>query len=83
MMGWISKRRMQTGSSLNTNKGKKISEKGPLRKIICVINHSDNMFVPDWVKLECGHEASAWGHYRARCTKCRQTIMAENIIRGE
>lgn len=44
--------------------------KGPLKNIVARLRHSDNIFTPDWVRLECGHETYAWGTYRARCTEC-------------
>lgn len=71
-MGWISARKMMTGTSLNTNKGKKISEKGPLRKVVCVINPSDSIFSGDYAELECGHTQYGFGQYRMRCVTCKK-----------
>lgn len=44
----------------------------PLRKILWLIAHSSNIYQPDFVHLECGHEVHAWGQYRARCWRCQQ-----------
>lgn len=69
-MGWISDRFQREGRA---KWGKPMSEekrRAPLRKIEHVIRHRRSMFEPDFVELECGHQVSAWGDLRARCTKC-------------
>ena len=69
-MGWISKRFNSTGRS---KWGKPISEekrRAPLRKIVRVIRGRQGLFDHDYVELECGHPASAYGDFRARCVKC-------------
>lgn len=68
-MGWISKRHMETGGSIGTGPRPE-TLKYPLRKIVCVLRTGTTMFDTDWVKLECGHEAFAFGQFKARCRKC-------------
>ena len=67
-MGWISKRHMQTGGSINRNPSKQ--RKGPLRKIVTTLRHSTGMFDPARVELECGHQVYSHGQFRARCDEC-------------
>ena len=67
-MGWISRRHMQQGGSLNRNPRKQ--RKGPLREIVVVLRESAGIFDPARVKLECGHEVYSHGQFRARCDKC-------------
>jgi hypothetical protein len=72
-MGWISKRCMETGGSIGgRRKGKSYPKDGaPLRKVMgCLVYHG-NIFQPDRVLLECGHEALSWGGVRARCPACK------------
>jgi hypothetical protein len=70
MNGWISKRHMQRGGSLNRHPERQ--RKGPLRKIVRTISYSTGMFDPALVELECGHQCRSHGIYRARCSKCAQ-----------
>ncbi len=44
--------------------------KGPLRRIVAVIRHGDNLFDRNRVRLECGHETLSNGQVKARCEKC-------------
>lgn len=48
--------------------------KGPLRKIVEVINHADSIYGKQRVKLECGHEVcvSAGAIYKGRCRWCKK-----------
>lgn len=69
-MGWISDRHMQSGRSLNPNP--KRQRKGPLKKIVERIRLGQGMFETDRVLLECGHEVSSNGIYKARCSKCAE-----------
>lgn len=69
MMGWIHKRHMQDGGSLNRNPARQ--RKGPLRKIVRVLVNSTGIFDADWVELDCGHKVRAWGQHRARCDTCK------------
>lgn len=66
--GWITKRHMQTGGSINKNPARQ--RKGPLRKIVAELRASTGMFDPAYVELECGHRCRSHGIYRARCVKC-------------
>lgn len=72
-MGWISDRHMRRGGSIGGRaKGKVYPKDGaPLRKIIGVLHRSGNLFQPDAVRLECGHDGYSWGGVRARCPKCK------------
>lgn len=67
--GWISQRAMR-GNRIG-GKASPEKNKQPLRKIEYVEHYSESMFEPNYVKLECGHMAHAWGLYRARCPKCQ------------
>jgi hypothetical protein len=67
-MGWISKRHMQQGGSINRNPSRQ--RKGPLRKIVRTIRASTGIFDPARVELECGHVVSSHGIYAARCVEC-------------
>jgi hypothetical protein len=72
-MGWISNRHMRQGGSIGgRRKGRKYPKDGaPLRKVVATIVHYGNIFQPDRVMLECGHEADSWGGARARCPACK------------
>jgi len=72
-MGWISDRKMRSGSGVGgRRKGRVYAKDGaPLRKVVAIRWHSGSMFVPDRVALECGHEAESWGGVRARCPACK------------
>lgn len=69
-MGWISDRKMRTGSGIGGMKGKK--HKGPLRMITGFVDNGrkTDMFNPPRVRLECGHETDSWGQVKARCRTC-------------
>jgi hypothetical protein len=68
-MGWISKRAMQTGSSLY-NEGPK--RKGPKRKIAKFRTYARGVFEHSTGWLECGHFSSRiYGQTHAICTKCK------------
>lgn len=67
-MGWISRRHMQTGGSINRNPSRQ--RKGPLKKIVATISYSTGMFDPALVELECGHQVRSHGQFKARCDKC-------------
>jgi|GEM_PF-6201439 len=70
-MGWISDRHMKSGGSIGGNPAKcRRTNRYPLRKIAGVIRHSGNIFEPNRVEFDCGHEGFAWGIYRGRCKKC-------------
>lgn len=69
-MGWISERHMRSGGSIGPGMAGKNANKGPLRKIIGRTLRSGNLFSPDRVQLECGHEGNSWGGVRARCREC-------------
>lgn len=68
-MGWISERFMRSrakwGRTMDPDK-----RKAPLVLIAYVIRPRDGLFDSDFVKLECGHETSAYSQIRARCTAC-------------
>lgn len=66
-MGWISKRHMQQGGSLYEGGPKK---KGPLRRIVRTLKHSESIFEASLVELECGHQTTSWGGVRAICVEC-------------
>lgn len=66
-MGWLSEAHSQGRIRLG---GSRNQRKGPLRKIVEVLRHSDNIFSRSFVRLECGHEVSSNGQYAARCSKC-------------
>lgn len=72
-MGWISDRKMKTGSGVGgRRKGHVYPKDGaPLRRVVVLLEHG-SLFVPDRVRLECGHEASSWGGARARCARCKR-----------
>ncbi len=67
-MGWISDRYMREGGSLNKRLGQQ--KRGPLREVVERLYVSLNMFVPDRVRLSCGHLANSWGGARVRCDLC-------------
>ena len=72
-MGWISKRKMETGSGIGgRRKGRTYPKDGaPLRKIVGIIVPQTDIFSQAHVLLECGHEGLSWGGVRARCPKCK------------
>jgi len=72
-MGWISKRKMQTGCSIGPGGLSERKKGAPLRKVVANITMYLNIFQPDRVLLECGHEAESWGGSRARCVKCKES----------
>ncbi len=77
-MGWIHDRHMRQGGSIGGNAAKtRKTNRHPLRKIVHVITRSDNIFSPDWVRFECGHEGCAWGSVRGRCKKCPSKEVSE------
>ena len=63
---------MMAGTSLNTNKGVKISDKGPLRKIEYIEKHGNTLFEGDYAILECGHSQYGYGAFKMRCTSCKK-----------
>lgn len=67
-MGWISHKCFMRGTNLRGNSGRQ--RKGPLRRIICVLRPADGLFSTAKVALECGHEVSSNGQFRARCWRC-------------
>lgn len=77
-MGWISKRHMQSGGSLNPNPSNNGSDRGPLRKVVDMVD--DPQFRGVRLELlECGHtqlpKSDIIGHrpaVRRRCRKCKQ-----------
>jgi hypothetical protein len=75
-MGWISRRHMQTGGSINRNPKKQ--RKGPLRKIAFEIRASTGIFDPAYVELECGHRCHSHGAFKARCVDCAEKEPAQN-----
>jgi hypothetical protein len=75
---WISKRCARTGTSIGGTQGMTFKDM-PLRKIISRLVHSDDMFTPDIVELDCGHIAHSNGMYRARCAKCRDNKPKDDI----
>lgn len=72
-MGWISKRfmrrRAKWGRPVSADK-----RKAPLVAITYVIRHREGLFDHDFVKLECGHEAIAYGRLKARCPQCADEV---------
>jgi len=70
---------MRTGHPLHSNEGATFKDK-PLRLILYVINPSQSIFEPDFVRLECGHNAYAWGLKRARCKRCRDNMPMDKEI---
>jgi hypothetical protein len=73
-MGWIHDRHMRQGGSIGGKSSKKVYPKdgAPMRKILYIIRPQESVFSPARAMLECGHEANAWGTYRARCPKCKE-----------
>lgn len=74
-MGWISDRHMRQGGSIGGKRKNRVypKEGAPLRKIVQVLVYYGNLFQPDRVLLECGHEGDSWGGVRARCPACKNT----------
>lgn len=69
-MGWISERKMRTGTSLYNGGPKR---KGPLRKIVRFTSCNTDLFGSDTGWLECGHHISGiHGNVRAICVKCKK-----------
>jgi hypothetical protein len=54
--------------------GSKNQRCGPLRKIVAVLTHTESIFDPPRVQLECGHETHSWGQYKARCSECEKAV---------
>lgn len=73
-MGWISNRHMRQGGSIGgKRRGRAYPKEGaPLRRVVGTVVTYHNIFRPDRVLLECGHEADSWGGVRARCPACKQ-----------
>jgi len=71
-MGWIHTRHMKQGGSIGgRRKGKVYPKDGaPLRKVVGILRLG-TLFVPNWVRLECGHDGDSWGGVRAKCPKCK------------
>jgi hypothetical protein len=78
-MGWIEKRHMQSGGSLNRNPANNGSQSGPLRKIIATvrIDYAGGGCI-HMEALECGHiqmpKSDMIGHtapVRRRCKHCK------------
>lgn len=79
-MGWISKRHMQRGGSINRDPRNNGSDKGPLRKIVEILRAADGLFDRDHVVFECGHEGhTTSGAVRGRCRECGPKDGAEKI----
>jgi predicted Zn-ribbon and HTH transcriptional regulator len=74
-MGWISDRRMRTGHGIGGYNPQSPKNGAPLRKIVHIIRHSEGMFSPARVELECGHETNSHGTYKARCVQCKSQEM--------
>ena len=72
-MGWISDRHMRQGGSIGGKRKGRIYPKdgAPLRKVVQVLVYYGNLFQPNSVLLECGHEGASWGGIRARCPACK------------
>lgn len=72
-MGWISDRHMRQGGSIGgKRRGRVYSKDGaPLRRIVQILVYYGNLFQPNRVLLECGHEGDSWGGVRARCPACK------------
>jgi len=75
-MGWISTRHMRQGGSIGgKRKGRVYPKDGaPLRTVVQVLVYYGNLFQPNRVLLECGHEADSWGGVRARCPACKLKV---------
>ncbi len=71
-MGWISKRHMESGGSIGPGGLSERKKGAPLRKVVRSVVYYGNLFQPDHVLLECGHEAESWGGVRARCVRCKE-----------
>lgn len=86
-MGWISDRKMRTGSPLHSRKGAKA--KGPLRKIVEVLSFAEGIFDTSYVRMECGHKGASYntsptaGVSRARCAECGKEAEAEEKAQRE
>jgi hypothetical protein len=76
MTGWITKRfgqnRAKWGAPISAEK-----RKAPLRKIVHVIRTRQSLFDSDYVELECGHTAYAYGDVRARCLDCYRSPLID------
>lgn len=75
-MCWISNRHMRQGGSIGgKRKGRTYPKEGaPLRRVVRTLVAYGNIFQPDRVLLECGHEADSWGGVRARCPTGKATL---------
>jgi len=64
---------MRQGGSIGGKRAGRVypKEGAPLRKVIQTLVYYGNLFQPDRVLLECGHEADSWGGVRARCPTCK------------
>ncbi len=71
-MGWISKRKMETGHGIGSYNKNSPKHGAPLRKIVEVLRVTSNMFEQDYVILECGHKTHSNGAFRARCVECKK-----------
>ena len=80
-MGWIADRHMKQGGSINRNPAKQ--RKGPLRQIVAILRVGKGMFDSNWVELECGHQVSSNGTYRARCNHCRREAERASTLSSE
>jgi hypothetical protein len=54
---------------------------GPLRRIVEVLRHADDVFGFSRVKFECGHEGSvsSGAIYKGRCRRCRAAAAATEV----
>jgi hypothetical protein len=85
-MGWISDRHMRQGGSLNPNPKNNGSDKGPLRKVVRMVD--DPQFRGVRLELlECGHTAfprsDVFGHApaeRRRCRKCKRGAPPDDLV---
>lgn len=83
-MGWITDRKFRTGHGLAHGRKNTSRMKAPLRKIVEVLQVSDNNLFGsgDKVKLECGHVCFSKGTYSARCRHCADlaAIKDSNVV---
>lgn len=73
-MGWITKRRLETGKGIGGYNKNSPKHGAPLRKIVEVLRANPGLFSQDRVLLECGHETNSNGAYRARCARCKREL---------
>lgn len=69
-MGFLLQLLTMTTSTTLERPCHKARRRGPLRKIVEVLYYTGSFFDPPRVRLECGHETSSNGVYRAHCTEC-------------